>query len=93
MGSLPLTREQRQMAHRLRAKGLTMSAIAKDLGCTSGGVCDIVNGKRVGPEASDGWTPAPGRLASRFSTETVQGCPQHQGGHSGRSIGSTGHAL
>lgn len=57
MGSLPLTREQRQMAHRLRAKGLTMSAIAKDLGCTSGGVCDIVHGKRVGPGATDGWVP------------------------------------
>lgn len=44
MGSLPLSRQQTQMAHPLRAKGLRTRAIAKDLGCTSGRVCDIVHG-------------------------------------------------
>lgn len=73
MGSSPMTREQRQMAHRLKAKGLTLRAIAKDLGCSSGGVCVVLQGKRVGPGASDGWAPAPGRLNAEEREEILVG--------------------
>ena len=34
MGARHMTREQKQMARRLKAKGLTLKAIARDLSCS-----------------------------------------------------------
>lgn len=58
-----MTFEQRQMALRLRAKGLTLREIGRAIGATSGGVCDVVNGQRLSEGRPFGWTPAPGRLS------------------------------
>ena len=45
-----MTREQKQMARRLKAKGLTLKAIARDLSCS----LDSGDGQRVRPAAGIG---------------------------------------
>jgi len=57
-----LTREQKQLALRLKAGGMKMNAIAREINTSLGTVEAIVRGKqeRLGKEAE--WTPAPGRL-------------------------------
>ena len=74
MGAHHMTREQKQMARRLKAKGLTLKAIARDLSCSvpSG------DGQRLCPARSesgrpDHWTPAPGRLSAEEREEILLG--------------------
>jgi site-specific recombinase XerC len=66
MGVHHMTREQKQMARRLKAKGLTLKAIARELSCSLPLVTASVYVQRpevrVGP---DRWTPAPGVSAPK----------------------------
>jgi len=68
-----MTREQKQMARRLRSKGLTLEAIARGISCPLPLVKVTIY--RDGPEAGlpDRWTPAPGRLSAEEREEILLG--------------------
>src|ERR1039458_4119186 len=58
-----MTREQKQMARRLKAKGLSLKAIARDLSCSLGLGTTSVYFQREGTGRPGRWSPAPGRQA------------------------------
>jgi IS30 family transposase len=67
-----MTREQKQMARRLKAKGLTLKAIARELSCSLPGVtASVYRPKELG--LVDRWTPAPGRLSAEEREEILLG--------------------
>jgi IS30 family transposase len=68
-----LTLEQKQMAHRLKAKGLTQLEIARDLGCKSITVRACLRGSGKRPGKTLGWTPRPGRLSIDEREEILVG--------------------
>ena len=57
-----LTVEQRRLALRLRAKGLSLREIGPQVGCSHQGVALIVRQASRRPVRADGWVPGPGRL-------------------------------
>src|ERR1700749_1129825 len=57
-----LTGEQRQLALRLRARGLSLREIGPQVGCSHQGVALIVRSASRRPVRQDGWVPGPGRL-------------------------------
>jgi transposase, IS30 family len=57
-----LTVEQRQLALRLKAKGLSLREIGPQVGCSHQGVALIVRYASRRPVRRDGWVPGPGRL-------------------------------
>ena len=57
-----LTVEQRQLALRLSAKGLSLREIGPQVGCSHQGVALIVRRASRRPVRTDGWVPGPGRL-------------------------------
>jgi IS30 family transposase len=57
-----LTMEQRQLARRLSAKGLSLREIGRQVGCSHEIVRSVVRGESKRPVRSDGWQPGPGRL-------------------------------
>jgi IS30 family transposase len=68
-----MTREQKQMARRLKAKGLTLKAIARDLSCSYDLVRTSIYAQREGTGRPDRWTPAPGRLSAEEREEILVG--------------------
>jgi len=58
-----LTLEQKQMARRLRAQGMSFTAIGRELNCHHSTIVFMLQGKRVRPGKPEGWSPAPGRLS------------------------------
>ena len=60
--ALHMTYEQKQMVRRLHAKGLTIRAIAKEIGYTPNVVHLTTTGTQVKPGRPDEWTPRPDRL-------------------------------
>ena len=57
-----LTVEQRQLALRLKARGLSLREIGPQVGCSHQGVALIVRHASRRPVRRDGWVPGPGRL-------------------------------
>ena len=57
-----LTREQKQLALRLRAQGLSLAAIARQVGCSAPMVGLMVRDGRFLSGVPDGWAPRAGRL-------------------------------
>ena len=57
-----LTVEQRRLALRLRARGLSLREIGPQVGCSHQGVALIVRQASRRPVRQDGWVPGPGRL-------------------------------
>jgi transposase, IS30 family len=57
-----LTVEQRQLALRLKAGGLSLREIGPQVGCSHQGVALIVRHASRRPVRHDGWVPGPGRL-------------------------------
>ncbi len=57
-----LTREQKQLALRLRAQGLSLVAIARQVGCSAPMVGLMVRDGRFLGGVPDGWAPRAGRL-------------------------------
>jgi transposase, IS30 family len=57
-----LTVEQRQLALRLKAAGLSLREIGPQVGCSHQGVALIVRHASRRPVRHDGWVPGPGRL-------------------------------
>jgi transposase, IS30 family len=73
MGVRHMTIEQKQMARRLKAKGLTLKAIARDLNCSLPLVTASVYVQRPESGLPDRWTPAPGRLSAEEREEILLG--------------------
>jgi transposase, IS30 family len=57
-----LTMEQRQLARRLSAKGLSLREIGRQVGCSHEIVRAVVRRESKRPVRSDCWQPGPGRL-------------------------------
>src|SRR4051794_28928850 len=58
-----LTMEQRQLARRLSAKGLSLREIGRQVGCSHEVVRAVVRRESKRPVRSDAWQPGPGRLS------------------------------
>jgi transposase, IS30 family len=57
-----LTMEQRQLARRLSAKGLSLREIGRQVGCSHEVVRTVVRRESTYPSRPDSWQPGPGRL-------------------------------
>src|SRR6476646_8332841 len=68
-----LTAEQRQLALRLRARGLALREIGPQVGCSHQGVALIVRHVSRRPVRVDGWVPGPGRLTLADREEITLG--------------------
>jgi transposase, IS30 family len=68
-----MTQEQKQMARRLKAKGLTLKEIARDLSCSLVLVTSTVYAPRPETGRPDAWAPAPGRLSAKEREEILLG--------------------
>jgi IS30 family transposase len=73
VGARHMTREQRQMARRLKSKGLTLKAIARELSCSLPLVTASVYVQHPESGLPDRWTPAPGRLSAEDREEILLG--------------------
>ena len=73
MGVRHMTREQKQMARRLKAKGMTLKAIAKEVSCSLPLVTASVYVQQPESGLPDRWTPAPGRLNAEDREEILLG--------------------
>jgi IS30 family transposase len=68
-----LTVEQRQLALRLRAGGLSLREIGPQVGCSHQGVALVVRQASRRPVRRDGWVPGPGRLTLADREEITLG--------------------
>jgi transposase, IS30 family len=68
-----LTVEQRQLALRLKARGLSLREIGPQVGCSHQGVALIVRHASRRPVRRDGWVPGPGRLTLADREEITLG--------------------
>jgi len=68
-----LTAEQRQLAFRLKARGLSLREIGPQVGCSHQGVALIVRQASRRPVRADGWVPGPGRLTLADREEITLG--------------------
>jgi len=75
-----LTAEQRRLALRLKARGLSLREIGPQVGCSHQGVALIVRYASRRPVRHDGWVPGPGRLTLADREEITLGL------HSGESF-------
>ena len=57
-----LTVEQKRAVHRLRGRGLSLRAVAREVGCTAPGVVLVLERKPIIPPRPDLWRPGPSRL-------------------------------
>src|ERR1039458_8157882 len=73
MGARHMTREQKQMARRLKSKGLTLKAIARELSCSLPLVTASVYVQQPEAGLPARWTPAPGRLSAEDREEILLG--------------------
>jgi IS30 family transposase len=65
--------EQRRLALRLRARGLSLREIGPQVGCSHQGVALIVRQASRRPVRADGWVPGPGRLTLADREEITLG--------------------
>src|ERR671922_2294325 len=75
-----LTAEQRQLALRLKARGLSLREIGPQVGCSHQGVALIARHGSRRPVRRDGWLPGPGRLTLADREEITLGV------HAGQSF-------
>src|SRR5215470_6606203 len=68
-----LTVEQRQLALRLKARGLSLREIGPQVGCSHQGVALVVRQAARRPVRHDGWVPGPGRLTLAGREEITLG--------------------
>jgi hypothetical protein len=73
-----MTREQKQMARRLRSKGLTLKAIARDLSCSLPLVKASVYFQHEETGRPDRWKPAPGHLSASDREEILLGLGRNE---------------
>jgi transposase, IS30 family len=87
MAAHHMTVEQKLMARRLRAKGVPIKEIARDLCCSYSLVTAALYFKQVKPGVPDAWTPAPGRLSAEEREDILVGV------RAGESMSSIAHRL
>jgi transposase, IS30 family len=75
-----LTAEQRQLALRLKARGLSLREIGPQVGCSHQGVALIARQRPRRPVRQDRWVPGPGRLTLADREEITLGV------HAGQSF-------
>jgi transposase, IS30 family len=68
-----LTVEQRQLAFRLHARGLSLREIGPQVGCSHQGVALVVRYAPRRPVPQDAWAPGPGRLTLADREEITLG--------------------
>jgi len=68
-----LTAEQRQLAFRLHARGLSLREIGPQVGCSHQGVALVVRYAPRRPVPQDDWAPGPGRLTLADREEITLG--------------------
>jgi transposase, IS30 family len=68
-----LTAEQRQLALRLKARGLSLREIGSQVGCSHQGVALIARRRPQRPVPQDRWVPGPGRLTLADREEITLG--------------------
>ena len=68
-----LTAEQRQLALRLKARGLSLREIGSQVSCSHQGVALIMRYAPRRPVRCDGWAPGPGRLTLADREEITLG--------------------
>jgi IS30 family transposase len=68
-----LTVEQRRLALRLKARGLSLREIGRQVGCSHQGVALIVRQDSRRPVRREGWVPGPGRLTLACREEITLG--------------------
>jgi IS30 family transposase len=68
-----LTAEQRQLALRLKARGLSLGEIGPQVGCSHQGVALIARRNLRRPVRQDRWVPGPGRLTLADREEITLG--------------------
>ena len=68
-----LTVEQRQLALRLKASGLSLREIGPHVGCSHQSVALIARHESRRPVRRDGWAPGPGRLTLADREEIILG--------------------
>ncbi len=73
MAAHHMTREQKQMARRLRSKGLKLREIARDLSCSMSLVKASVYAQNEEVGRPDRWKPAPGHLSAEEREEILLG--------------------
>src|SRR5271155_5492514 len=76
MAAHHMTREQKQMARRLRSKGLKLKEIARDLSCSMSLVKASVYAQSEEVGRPDRWKPAPGHLSAEEREEILLGLPR-----------------
>lgn len=90
MTGLRLTVEQRRMARRLKAEGLPLRQIARQVSCSHEAVRAIVQGPGTRLTRPVAWEPAQGRLTVAEREEISLGCtgasrsPRSRPGWAGR---------
>ena len=57
-----MTVEQKKAVHRLRGRGLSLRAVAREVGCTAPGVVCVLERTPIVPPRPDLWQPGPSRL-------------------------------
>jgi len=77
-GGARLTSEQKQLAFRLRAQGLSLGEIARQVGCSGDMVTVMVRDGRCRTGVPARWTPAPGRLTIVDREQIVVGLGRGQ---------------
>jgi transposase, IS30 family len=68
-----LTVEQRQLALRLKARGLSLREVGPHVGCSHQTVALVVRHASRRPVRRDGWVPGPGRLTLADREEIIVG--------------------
>ena len=68
-----LRAEQRQLALRLKARGLSLREIGPQVGCSHQGVALIARRSPQRPVRRDRWVPGPGRLTLADREEITLG--------------------
>jgi len=72
-----LTVFQRALAHRLRAKGMSLRDIAKEIGCSHSGIDVMLRGQERAPKP-DAWRPRLGHLMASEREEILLGLQRGQ---------------
>ena len=75
-----LTVEQKQLARRLRAKGLAFKVIARELSCEISTIRVTVRDRQVRPGRPGRWSPGPGRLRIEEREDIMVGLSRGQRG-------------
>jgi len=78
---------QRKLAHRLRGQGMSLRAIAKEVGCSHSGIDVMLRDKQSRVVKAESWTPRRGNLTARDREEIMLGL------HRGESMSAIARQL